>query len=219
MFVRQDTLESLESKEEKEFYFLSSSLAASSRLRLKNKNKISSQTREQEQDYFEKKKDKTNHRWNSLCHHQQQDLSLFPLDTHSSLSLPRDSCCSIEEEEGEKHHYNQTSLTRKSPSTFAFHSTDRQPEPLPAITSSPCYSYYSSERIQEQEEPLIYSSFKEKNKYRKRMRLKERVVILCIGACCLLCVLFVIQSKVSTEDMMMWEYPKKYKYVQYCLFA
>jgi phage gp36-like protein len=41
------------------------------------------------------------------------------------------------------------------------------------------------------------------------MRLKERIVILLIGVCCLLCVLFVIQSKIS--DDMMWEYPKKYK--------
>lgn len=41
------------------------------------------------------------------------------------------------------------------------------------------------------------------------MRLKERVMILLIAACCVLCVLFVIQSRIS--DDVIWEYPKKYK--------
>ena len=41
------------------------------------------------------------------------------------------------------------------------------------------------------------------------MRLKERVMILLIAGCCVLCVLFVIQSRIS--DDVVWEYPKKYK--------
>ena len=41
------------------------------------------------------------------------------------------------------------------------------------------------------------------------MRLKERIVILLIGICCVLCVLFVFQAKVVDDSA--WEYPKKFK--------
>lgn len=41
------------------------------------------------------------------------------------------------------------------------------------------------------------------------MRLKERIVILLIGACCVLCVLFVIQAKIVDDSA--WEFPKKFK--------
>lgn len=41
------------------------------------------------------------------------------------------------------------------------------------------------------------------------MRLKERIVILLIGICCVLCVLFVFQAKVVDDTA--WEYPKKFK--------
>ena len=62
-------------------------------------------------------------------------------------------------------------------------------------------SLVASEDLQE---ILLYSS-----KRQFMMRLKERVVILLIGACCVLCVLFVIQSRIS--DDVVWEYPRKYK--------
>lgn len=41
------------------------------------------------------------------------------------------------------------------------------------------------------------------------MRLKERIVILLIGICCVLCVLFVFQAKIVDDSA--WEYPKKFK--------
>ncbi|KAI1293536.1 putative extracellular serine/threonine [Halotydeus destructor] len=41
------------------------------------------------------------------------------------------------------------------------------------------------------------------------MRLKERIVILLIGACCLVCVLFVMQAKIV--DNSAWEFPKRFK--------
>lgn len=41
------------------------------------------------------------------------------------------------------------------------------------------------------------------------MRLKERIVILLIGACCVLCVLFVIQAKIVDDTA--WEFPKRFK--------
>jgi len=41
------------------------------------------------------------------------------------------------------------------------------------------------------------------------MRLKERIVILLIGACCVLCVLFVIQAKIVDDSA--WEFPKHFK--------